>query len=221
MNGTNQQNTNIPEQKSGQRSQLIESKRLHAASLAEGFDGIPNAEQVLSIYGEMSRAIARDLNEQESVFALVSPAEAVSRDMRTRELHVRWVRAKEQKERFTLNDAEVEILFDEITRLTAALNKAQAGTAGPQTSEEPIISNTGARVRVLPETNPRVETGPIQFGDDWPGVFIRGDNAFHYAINLSLVLEKFQDPFIQAVLKGLLSDLVSSNLSGAKVPQSS
>ncbi len=25
---------------------------------------------------------------------------------------------------------------------------------------------------------PRVETGAVQFGDDWPGLFIRGDNAF-------------------------------------------
>lgn len=25
---------------------------------------------------------------------------------------------------------------------------------------------------------PRVETGPIKFGDDWTGVFIRGDRAF-------------------------------------------
>jgi hypothetical protein len=23
----------------------------------------------------------------------------------------------------------------------------------------------------------RIETGPMQFGDDWPGVFIRGDSA--------------------------------------------
>lgn len=23
----------------------------------------------------------------------------------------------------------------------------------------------------------RVETGPIRFGDDWPGVFLRGDDA--------------------------------------------
>jgi len=26
----------------------------------------------------------------------------------------------------------------------------------------------------------RAETGPMRFGDDWPGVFIRGDNAFFY-----------------------------------------
>ena len=38
---------------------------------------------------------------------------------------------------------------------------------------------------------PRVETGPLQIGDDWPGVFIRGDNALmHYspAVNEALRL---------------------------------
>ena len=27
----------------------------------------------------------------------------------------------------------------------------------------------------------RPETGPMQFGDDWPGVFVRGDDALGYA----------------------------------------
>lgn len=39
-------------------------------------------------------------------------------------------------------------------------------------------------IRVIPHTGDRVETGPIQFGDDWPGVFIRGDNAMAIAIAL-------------------------------------
>lgn len=34
----------------------------------------------------------------------------------------------------------------------------------------------------------RVETGPLQFNDDWPGVFIRGDNAMHYAHQIDMVL---------------------------------
>lgn len=36
-----------------------------------------------------------------------------------------------------------------------------------------------ADIRALPAPpdGGRVETGPVQFGDDWPGVFIRGDNA--------------------------------------------
>jgi hypothetical protein len=34
----------------------------------------------------------------------------------------------------------------------------------------------------------RIETGPIRFDDDWPGVFIRGDNAFYFAACLRDVL---------------------------------
>ena len=30
----------------------------------------------------------------------------------------------------------------------------------------------------LPEGMTRMESGPIAFGDDWPGYFLRGDNAF-------------------------------------------
>ncbi len=33
----------------------------------------------------------------------------------------------------------------------------------------------------------RVETGPVAFGRDWPGVFIRGDNAMWYSMNLRFV----------------------------------
>ena len=32
---------------------------------------------------------------------------------------------------------------------------------------------------------PRIETGPVQFGNDWPGLFIRGDNAFALAMHIS------------------------------------
>lgn len=31
----------------------------------------------------------------------------------------------------------------------------------------------------------RVETGVVQFGDDWPGVFIRGDDAFYLSTALT------------------------------------
>lgn len=44
-------------------------------------------------------------------------------------------------------------------------------------------------IRQLPAQQERVETGPVQFGDDWPGVFIRGDNAGWYAFNLGQLLE--------------------------------
>ena len=34
----------------------------------------------------------------------------------------------------------------------------------------------------------RPETGPMQFGDDWPGVFIRGDNAVYYRMVVSAAM---------------------------------
>ena len=39
-------------------------------------------------------------------------------------------------------------------------------------------------IRALPAVEKRVETGPVQFGDDWPGVFIRGDDAFGLVMQL-------------------------------------
>lgn len=36
-----------------------------------------------------------------------------------------------------------------------------------------------------PEGVARVESGPVQFGEDWPGVFFRGDNAAMIASTLA------------------------------------
>jgi hypothetical protein len=41
----------------------------------------------------------------------------------------------------------------------------------------------------LPVQSERIETGPIQFGDDWPGVFIRGDEALDYAMLLHEIIK--------------------------------
>jgi hypothetical protein len=36
----------------------------------------------------------------------------------------------------------------------------------------------------------RVETGRMQFADDWPGVFIRGDDALGFARSLRLLADR-------------------------------
>lgn len=36
----------------------------------------------------------------------------------------------------------------------------------------------------------RPETGPMRFGDDWAGVFMRGDDAGYYAMALELLRDK-------------------------------
>ncbi|KKM72098.1 hypothetical protein LCGC14_1423990 [marine sediment metagenome] len=39
-------------------------------------------------------------------------------------------------------------------------------------------------IRELPQQDDRVETGPVRFGDDWAGLFIRGDDAFGLALQI-------------------------------------
>lgn len=52
---------------------------------------------------------------------------------------------------------------------------------------------TERTVRVLEHTGERVETGPTQIGDDWPGIFIRGDNAVAFATILEMYLDDMKD----------------------------
>ena len=53
----------------------------------------------------------------------------------------------------------------------------------------------------------RPETGPMRFGDDWTGLFIRGDNALGYAVYLRVLLDT--NPEYGLLLQSLLSDLES------------
>lgn len=69
-------------------------------------------------------------------------------------------------------------------------------------------------VRVLPAAEPRVETGPVRFGDDWTGVFIRGDNAFAWILALDHVMAEakrgeLHDLLQMAVLEGLRAELAA------------
>jgi hypothetical protein len=54
----------------------------------------------------------------------------------------------------------------------------------------------------------RPETGPMQFGDDWPGVFIRGDDAFGYAFALRRAVERLAEFDSSSVDVARLADLV-------------
>lgn len=59
----------------------------------------------------------------------------------------------------------------------------------------------------------RVETGPVQFGDDWPGTFIRGDNAGYYALLLNQLLETGEVDLISKIqLRSLVDALHGSNI---------
>lgn len=71
--------------------------------------------------------------------------------------------------------------------------------------------------RKLPEMKPRVETGVVEFGDDWPGVFIRGDQAAYYSKALDdLITYRYNDPLTIAAAEGLLKLLTESNIANGR-----
>lgn len=80
--------------------------------------------------------------------------------------------------------------------------------------------------REFPEQAVRVESGPIQFGDDWPGLFLRGKHCAWAWGNLKMALElldKIPLPpetsvFMKPALLGLLRDLQSPLVKPKRPP---
>lgn len=74
-------------------------------------------------------------------------------------------------------------------------------------------------IRVLPQQSERVETGALQFGDDWPGTFIRGDNAGYYSMMLGHLLDgvgnESEREFLTIQLRQLQRLLAGCVLGGA------
>lgn len=68
-------------------------------------------------------------------------------------------------------------------------------------------------IRKLPAQEERVESGPIQFGDDWPGTFFRGDHSAHFAMLLEEALRTSQ---IGAISKGCLEGYMK-DLQGSRI----
>ncbi len=66
-------------------------------------------------------------------------------------------------------------------------------------------------VRELPEQSPRVESGPTQFGSDWCGLFLRGDNALAYALAVEAAMHWIDKDavMVKTQMANLLADLRS------------
>ena len=83
-----------------------------------------------------------------------------------------------------------------------------------------MANDTRIRTLDLIGTKQRVETGPIQFNNDWPGIFIRGDDALGYLIWLERARDQQRD---DSLTKNMLNDLItllkSCNVRHAETPQ--
>jgi hypothetical protein len=65
-----------------------------------------------------------------------------------------------------------------------------------------------------------IETGVTQCGDDWPGVFIRGDHAAMYALHLKAVLDCLEwDDFRERTLVNSLIGLLEDSRVGNHKPE--
>lgn len=53
----------------------------------------------------------------------------------------------------------------------------------------------------------RPESGPMQFGADWPGVFFRGDEALAKA---TILREFLSDEYPELIKSGALHDLIET-----------
>jgi len=54
----------------------------------------------------------------------------------------------------------------------------------------------------------RAETGPMKFGDDWTGLFIRGDNAMGYKILLDIVCSELNKDSLGVIERAQLQGLI-------------
>lgn len=66
----------------------------------------------------------------------------------------------------------------------------------------PMLSDERLKEMLVELVGGRVETGPLRFGDDWCGIFIRGDDAAHKAMTIGMAATHVPDPLASMVLVG-------------------
>jgi len=71
-------------------------------------------------------------------------------------------------------------------------------------------------IRKFSEQPERVETGPVQFGEDWPGYFLQGKHAFAMRLAIATLLVNPNDVLARAQARAFVEDLDSCNLASRK-----
>ncbi len=62
-------------------------------------------------------------------------------------------------------------------------------------------------IKIETDINERVESGPLQINDDWPGYFMRGDTAFGTAVSIRQALECGNEEVLKLILEELADEL--------------
>jgi hypothetical protein len=56
----------------------------------------------------------------------------------------------------------------------------------------------------------RQESGPLKIGDDWPGIFMRGDDALSTANTLRTIADHIEDPAVREGAVTFLKELADA-----------
>lgn len=107
--------------------------------------------------------------------------------------------------------------FEALKRAIAATVFAIEWPDGIQHLSMPhaMVSEGGSIPGSAEQPVSRVESGPVRFGDDWAGLWLRGDNCLAYALALRALKADKADAFAVAGVDGLITALESTNERGA------
>lgn len=92
---------------------------------------------------------------------------------------------------------------------TASEVKLETQVIASEHTEGSLANGAVADIRKLPKQEPRVESGIIQFEDDWSGIFLRGDDALAFAITLKQALDNKKNWVVETQLNALTELLMS------------
>lgn len=128
-------------------------------------------------------------------------AEGAAKTMKRRRMHDAWCPACEHIVRVCDKGFSFELKCPVCRTETIGLKEALQGKVE---LIEAMRGERGAK-----EGRPlRPETGPIKFGDDWTGVFLRGDDALHFSVAIEKALKTI-GIHMDVMMRMTLNDLVA------------
>ena len=109
---------------------------------------------------------------------------------------------------------EWKTVEERATSAEASLAKARealAQVAEHKERDEGVTGFERAEIHGEPVAAKRVETGPVRIGDDWAGLFLRGDNALFMAHAVARAADALRatDPLTAVMVDGLVTDMRS------------
>ena len=108
-------------------------------------------------------------------------------------------------------EAELSLIYASEGAASGPSGPSFTGTVAAGTPEPLSTGFERAEIHGEPVAAKRVETGPVRIGDDWAGLFLRGDNALFmvHAVARAADALRATDPLTAVMVDGLVTDMRS------------